>query len=104
MSLEVLSIGSDNLVRLDALTNASTGAYVNSATVAYVLKDAAGSVVVASTSMPYIASSDGRYEGTVQDTVALTENALYTIEITATSGTTVLFRRIPCIAKYRSNK
>lgn len=104
MSLEVLSIGSDNLVRLDALTNASSGAYVNSATVAYVLKDSAGSVVVSSTAMSYVASSDGRYEGTIQDSVALAENALYTIEITATSGSTVLFRRVPCIAKYRSNK
>lgn len=104
MSLEVLSIGSDNLVRLDALTNASTLAYVNSATVNYVLKDAAGTVVVSSTSMSYVASSNGRYEGTIQDNVSLTENALYTIEITATSGSTVLFRRIPCVAKYRSNK
>lgn len=104
MSLEVLSIGSDNLVRLDALTNASSGAYVNSATVNYVLKDAAGTVIVASTSMPYVASSNGRYEGTIQETVTLVENALYTIEITATSGSTVLFRRIPCVAKYRSNK
>jgi hypothetical protein len=104
MSLEVLAIGSDNLVRLDALTNASSGAYVNSATVSYVLKDAKGSVVIASTNMPYVAASNGRYEGTIPYTTALTLNAYYTIEITAQGGGFTLFRKLSCIAKYRSNQ
>ncbi|GIW79440.1 MAG: hypothetical protein KatS3mg105_1247 [Gemmatales bacterium] len=104
MSVEVLAIGSDNLVRLDNLKNASTDAYVNTATVNFVLKDADGNVVVGSTPMPYVSASNGRYEGTIDDTVPLAENGLYTIEITATDGSTVLFRKIPCIAKFRSNK
>lgn len=104
MSLEVLSIGSSNLVRLDALTNASSGAFVNGATVTFTLKDAAGSVVsgLSAVSMPYVASSNGRYEGTIPSTAALTLNALYMLEITSTSGSLVLFRRLSCIAKYRS--
>jgi hypothetical protein len=104
MSLEVLSIGSSNLVRLDALTNASTGAYVNDATVTFTLKDAAGSVVsgLANVSMPYVAASNGRYEGIIPSSAALALNALCTLEITTTSGSLVLFRRLSCVAKYRS--
>lgn len=104
MSLEVLSIGSSNLVRLDALTNASTGAYVNAATVSFTLKDATGSVVsgLSGVSMPYVSASNGRYEGTIPSTATLTLNALYTLEITTTAGALVLFRRLSCIAKYRS--
>jgi len=40
--IEVISIGSDNIVRLDALTNASSGAYINNATVTYALFDSTG--------------------------------------------------------------
>jgi hypothetical protein len=104
MSLEVLGINSSNLVRLDVLTNASTGAYVNNATVTFSLKDASGNIVgsLSGVSMPYIASSNGRYEGTIPNTTTLTLNALYTIEITATASPLILFRRLSCIAKYRS--
>jgi hypothetical protein len=104
MSLEVLSINSTNLIRLDVLTNASSGAYVNNATVTFSLKDAGGNIVggLSNVSMPYIASSNGRYEGAIPNTTSLTLNALYTIEITATASPIVLFRRLSCVAKYRS--
>lgn len=108
MALEVLAIGSDNLVRLDALTNASSGAYVNSATVTFTLKDSTGAVFggLSGVSMPYVASSNGRYEGTIAASVSatMTPNAVFTIEITATFAGTTLFRRLSCIAKYRSNQ
>jgi hypothetical protein len=104
MSLEVLAIGSDNLVRLDALTNVSSGAYINNATVNYVLKDAGGNVVISSTAMNYVNASNGRYEGNIPYTTALTLNAYYTIEITAVGAGLTLFRRLSSIAKYRSNQ
>jgi hypothetical protein len=103
MSLEVLAVGSDNLVRLDALTNASTGAFVNNAVVTFTLKDASGSVLVSAVSMPYVAGSNGRYEGVLTVAMAtLVAETLYTVEITATQSGATLFRRLPCIAKYRS--
>lgn len=104
--LEVISIGSDNLVRLDVLTNASTGAYVNNATVTFTLKDANGNVVagLSGVAMPYVSGQNGRYEGTIPNGTALTQNALYTIEVTATSGSVILFRKLSCVAKYRSNQ
>lgn len=102
--LAVIAIGSDNIVRLDKLKDASADAYVNSATVTFTLKDSAGGVVQGPTAMSYIASSDGRYEGLIQDTLTLTENAAYTLEVTATQGSTVLLRKVSAIAKYRSTQ
>lgn len=104
MSLEVISIGSDNLVRLDALTNASSGALVNNAAVSFVLKDSTGAIILNSTPMSFV--SNGRYEGTLPAATSgnLGLNNLYTIEITATASGITLFRRLSCIAKYRADK
>ena len=104
--IEVISIGSDNIVRLDALTNASSGANINNATVTFTLKDSSGAVVLNNQTMTYVAASNGRYEGTIPNgtTAAMAQNAQYSIEITATSGALVLFRKLACIAKYRSDK
>jgi hypothetical protein len=106
MSLEVIAIGSDNLVRLDVLQNASTLAYINSATVSFNLKDSTGAVIQGPTTMSYVAASNGRYEGsiTAATTNTMTQNAAYSIEITATSAGITPFRRLSCIAKYRSNQ
>jgi hypothetical protein len=104
MSLEVLAIGSDNLVRLDALTNYSSGAFINNATVTFNLKDNTGSTILGPATMSYVNASNGRYEGTIPYTQSLTLNSYYTIEITATGGGYTLFRKLSCIAKYRSNQ
>jgi hypothetical protein len=105
MSLEVISIGSDNMVRLDLLTNVSTGAYVNTATVTFTLTDANNNVLLSNVTMPYIAASNGRYEGTIPNatTATMAANALYTVAITSTAGAIILYRKLSCIAKYRSN-
>jgi hypothetical protein len=71
MALEVLAINSDNLIRLDGLTNASSGAYINNATVTYALLDNTGATVT-SGSLSSVAASNGRYEGTVIYTTRLT--------------------------------
>jgi hypothetical protein len=104
VSLEVISIGSDNLVRLDQLTNASTGAYINNATVNFALKDSNGNLILSGQPMSYVASSNGRYEGTIPNgnTSTMAVNSLWTVEITASSGALILFRRLSCIAKYRA--
>jgi hypothetical protein len=104
MSLEVLAIGSDNLVRLDALTNASSGAFINNATVSYVLKDAKGTIIINTTTMAYVAASNGRYEGTIPYTTTLALNNYFTIEVTAVGGGFTIFRKLSCIAKYRADK
>ena len=97
-----LYISSDNLLQLDALKLAADDSYVNDATVTFTLKDADEAVVTGADtiSMPYVASSNGRYQGTLQSTVSL-EGAKYYLEITATSGENVLFKRITCYATYK---
>jgi len=104
MSLEILAIGSDNLVRLDALTSASSGGYLNNATVSFTLTDSNGNVVagLSNVSMPYVAGSNGRYEGNIPNTANLVLNALYTLAVTATASGYKLYRKLSCIAKYRS--
>jgi hypothetical protein len=104
MSVELISIGSDVLVRLDKLKNASTDAYINSATVTFTLKDSAGAAVQGPTSMGYVAASNGRYEGVITNATStgLSQTEAYTVEVTATSGSYVLFRKLSCVARYRS--
>ena len=104
MSLEVLAIGSDNLVRLDSLTNTSSAAYINGATVSFVLVDSNGNTVVSTTPMSFVSGSNGRYEGTIPHSTTLTLNAKYAIQITATSSGLTLYRQLSCIAKYRSSQ
>jgi hypothetical protein len=106
MSLEILAINSDNLVRLDNLTNASSGAAINNATVTFTLKDSTGAVFggLLNIAMPYVAASSGRYEGVIPNNAALVLNSFYTIEVTAVSAAQQIFRKLSCIAKYRADQ
>ncbi len=105
MALEVIAVGSDNIVRLDALTNASTGAYVNNATVSFNLNATIGGAsVLSNVAMSYVAGSNGRYEGTIPAGTSLTPEALYTATITAAASGVTLLRKLSCVAKYRSNQ
>lgn len=70
-------IGNDNLLTVDALTNAATGAYVNNATVTATLKDADGTNVSGQTwplSLAYVSGSNGKYQGVLEDGLDLTED------------------------------
>ena len=102
MSIITLALGSDNLVRLDKLTDASSGDLVSAAVVVCTLYDSAGNAVAGASAiaMAAVAGTDGRYEGTLQDTLSLVDGRMYTLEITATSGTVVRKWRRPCRAMY----
>ena len=93
-------IASDNLLRWDAMTLASTGAPVNDATVTFALKDANGNAV-ATGSLLYVPSSNGRYEGVLESTVSLIAGSTYYLELTAASGSANGFRRIECVAQHQ---
>ena len=86
--MEVVYLSNDNVIELNGLKNASTDAFLNSATVTFTLKDSAGTAVTDADTitMSYVASSDGIYRGTLIDTVSLSKNTLYTCEITANAG------------------
>lgn len=101
-----LAKDSDNLVRLDKLRNASTDAYVNTATVTFTLreKDDALTAVSGATniSMAYVAGSNGRYEGILQDSVVMVADREYWLDVTAIDGASKLFRRCESVCRTRA--
>ena len=96
-------ISASNLIEISGLKDASNGNYVNTATVTFTLKNSGNSVVsgASAVSMTYVAASNGKYQGTLPNTVSLTEGAKYWLEITSTYNTLVGFRRVQCYATYR---
>ena len=84
----------DNLIRWDGMNRASDGAYVNDATVTFSLKDSDEVELVAGT-MPYVAGTNGRYQGVVRSTIDLGDaDGVVWLEVTADAGALDGFRRI----------
>ena len=92
--------GSDTLIELSGLVRSATGAYVNDATATMTLKNADEQVVASGVSMPYVDGSNGKYQGTLQNTLGVTAGQKYFLEITASRGGETLFKRILCYAVY----
>lgn len=101
-SMVALYVGNDLRVRWDRMTDELTGLYINDATVSFTLKDSTGIAVTGANavSMPYVTSSNGRYQAKLAGTVSLTNGARYYLEISASSAGRVGFRRIACTAQY----
>lgn len=79
----------DNLVvNPTPMRLASSGAYINDATVTMTLKDSAGASVSGATglSLTYVTDSNGLYQGTLPYTLSLTAGESYTLEITGTKA------------------
>lgn len=104
-----LYIGEDSIVYWGDRDAPGSGLYdnnlrsfVNDATVAFVLKNSAGSAVSgASGSMTYVTGTQGVYEGVLEDGVSLTDGSTYYLEITATgSSDRIGFRRFGFTAQY----
>lgn len=102
MPVENIYISSDNFVRLNGLMDAQDRSWANSATVTAKLIDSNGDDVSGSSfSLTYVTDSDGDYEGSMADTVSLTENASYKYEIIATQSGVKKTWRIPVTAVYK---
>lgn len=108
-----LYIGQDNVVywgdrniKDSGLYDTVTETFVNDATMAFTLKDSAGSAVsgASSVSMSYVTGTRGVYEGVLEDVVSLTAGSTYYLEVTATgSSDRIGFRRIAYEAEYRGS-
>lgn len=87
-TLEFVRVGNDTLVSLSSLRNGRTLAYMNAATVAVVINDLAGTEVVSSQSLSYVADSDGDYYVSLDKslTSTLTVGALYYVIVTTSEG------------------
>lgn len=84
----------DNVLELSGLKDAVIGTFLNAATVTVTLKDQDG-VNVPSTGSPsitypitmdYVASSDGIYRATIQDSLDVNPNDTVIAEVTANAG------------------
>lgn len=83
-------IDSDNYVKLIGLRDAKTLAYDNAATVTMTLYKESDDVAVTGVIdlvLAYVAASDGDYEGTIPDTITLSDMVKYYLLITV-DGTT----------------
>lgn len=79
----------DMVVELDGLKNAVTGEYINSATVTFTLKTAAGAIVTGQSfpaAMPYVTGSNGLYRAALSDAASITVGARYVVEINVDAG------------------
>ena len=102
MALFALFIDGDNLIRWDDMRDASTNEPINSATVTFTLKDANAVAVASGVTMSKVTGVDGRYDGTLESTVDLGDpGAQFDLEVTATSGDLVGFRKIRCRSQYK---
>lgn len=86
---ETIYIDSDNLVTVDALYDNAAAAYVNNATVTVTLLDRAGNEVSGETwpvSLSYVSGSDGKYRGTLSDSLVLKKGKYYEVKIEIDGG------------------
>ena len=98
--LQQINIGEDNLVELDELRLAATGALVSDATVAATLFAADGVTSVATATLTATATA-GQYQGSLAaaSLTALVAGDFYVLRITA-SGTAQALRRLKLLAGY----
>lgn len=102
-SPEPIYIGCDHNVTLTGMRDAATGAYLNTGTATWTLKDASGTQI-STGSLSYVAASNGNYLGVIESTdqgSGLTELATYYVYIAFTQGNYDDERRLTCEARYR---
>lgn len=83
----------------------SAGSPVESGTAVWSLKKKVDLSEVAQGSLSHVAESGGDWSGIINSTVAeeLDDGESYFLDITMTSGGSVGFRRIPCLAMYHGS-
>jgi len=101
----ILYVGEDNLIEWDAMTTATDGNYLNSATVTFTLNARDGTELVSSVAMSYVSASDGKYQGILQaSSYTLVPGTEYEIRITAAGSGYNGHRRIRARARYHRNR
>lgn len=97
---------SDQLLEVDGLLDPTTGTYVNTATVRATMYEADGLTTVGGMTWPltlsYVPTSNGDYNGLLEDGRELTEGNTYWLELTADAGGDLIKKwRWHDVARYR---
>lgn len=102
MAISPLFIGDDLDLGYTGAKNARTGAFLNSGTCTYTLKDSEGATID-SGSLDYVAASDGDYYGVIESSVTgdLEDGGEYFLTITFASGAMNDERRLALFGVYR---
>jgi len=102
--LGVGSNGSDLRTTISSYTDTSTVVLASAPSLTSTYTELQMSVTSATAvSMSYVTSSNGKYRGTLDDSVALKDGELYWVEISIDAGSDVIdFRRFDARARYRT--
>jgi NAD/NADP transhydrogenase beta subunit len=86
--MQLLAIGSSNLVEWFRMVDPANSHYVNLATCSFSLLDKNGATVAGcgNVAMPHVANSDGVYQGWIPATAPLVDGQNYTLVVTAVFG------------------
>lgn len=95
----------DQFIEIDGLKDGLAGTFVNNATVTATLKDRSGVVVseVNNLTLVYVAASNGKYRGLVEDTFNPTRGGGYTLVVEADQAGTKLHLEIPVEVRVRKS-
>lgn len=97
----------DMLIEIDELRDSADNSYLNAATVTTTLKDSDGVAVTGGAgwpvSMNYVAASNGKYQGVVDNDLALDDGDTGTVEITAVEGTLEAFWELSFTCRRRQS-
>ena len=104
---DIIYKDNDNLIELDLLKNAATGAYITTATVTLTaIHDEAGNTVSGETfpkAMSYVASSNGKYQATVDKALAIVAGRNYIAIVDAASVSIDGHWELPLICRTRTS-
>lgn len=103
--MNIVYIGNDNYIEVDGLKDKATDAYINDATVACTLKDSGGNNVTGQSwplTLSYVASSNGKYRGLLDNALVLTARKMYTAHITVVGGGLDAAWELPVFAMTRT--
>lgn len=102
----VLYQSNDQTIEVDKIRDRLTGNYLNAATVTATLYDSAGSAVTGlnALALAYVAASNGKYRGNVEDSFAPALGDDYEIHFNGQEGSTVFHREIPCSVRALANE
>ena len=106
----LLTLQSDNDIKITGLSDADSGAYLNTAMVTYAIKNEAGTTITGGTgTLDYQTGSNGNYLGVVDASVVVLNSAVpftltgtFFIEITVVQGNYDRFWRTPATVEYGS--
>jgi hypothetical protein len=102
MTNDVLYVGNNNLMAVTDLFDEVANAFVNNATVTVdILDRTSTSILTAPITMPYVAASNGTYEGVIPSTTQLQVGRGYRAVFNVNSGAAQWMK--PVVVQFREN-